>query len=134
MTQKETIAKPPRTRTTRTPIGQRNVLTVTGKEEGYVYRVVNDQGDRIPMFEDAGYELVDANSVRVGDKRIQRVAPLGSKAEVAVGKGDKAFVMRIKQEWYDEDQAKKEAYNKRVEETTLQDARKNADFGTVGPK
>lgn len=131
MTQeKEPIAKAPRTRTARTPVGQRNVLTVHGKEEGYVYRVVNDRGDRVPQFEDAGYEIVEAAKVRVGDKRVNRVAPSGSKAEVSVGGGDKAFVMRIKKEWYDEDQAKKEAYNKRVEQTTKEDALKNADFGT----
>lgn len=131
MTQeKEPIAKAPRTRIARTPVGQRNVLTVHGKEEGYVYRVVNDRGDRVPQFEDAGYEIVEAAKVRVGDKRVNRVAPSGSKAEVSVGGGDKAFVMRIKKEWYDEDQAKKEAYNKRVEQTTKEDALKNADFGT----
>lgn len=131
MTQeKEPIAKAPRTRITRTPVGQRNVLTVHGKEEGYVYRVVNDRGDRIPQFEDAGYEIVEASKIRVGDKRVNRVAPSGSKAEVSVGSGDKGFVMRIKKEWYDEDQAKKEAYNKRVEQTTKEDALKNADFGT----
>lgn len=135
MTQeKEPIAKAPRARVSRTPVGQRNVLTVHGKEEGYVYRVVNDRGDRVPQFEDAGYEIVEASKVRVGDKRVNRSAPVGAKAEVSVGGGDKAFVMRIKKEWYDEDQAKKEAFNKRVEQTTKEDALKNADFGSFERK
>ena len=41
-------------RVTRTPISGRNVLTVQGKEPGYVYRIVNDSGDRIAQFQAAG--------------------------------------------------------------------------------
>lgn len=129
---KEPIAKAPKGRTTRTRIGQRNVLTVSGKDENYEYRVVNDKGDRIAMFEDAGYELVDASEVRVGDKRITRTSPTGSKAEVSVGQGDKAFVMRIKKEWYKEDQEAKEFQLKKQEEAIKQEALKNADYGSVG--
>ena len=39
-TNKEAIAKAPERRVRRTLIGQRNVLTVTGKEPGYHYRIV----------------------------------------------------------------------------------------------
>ena len=98
----------------RTPIGTRNILTVSGKKDGYHYRIVNDQGDRIQEFIDNGWELVPANEVRVGDKRINQAKPEGSNAQVSVGGGDKAFVMRIKQEWYDEDQAAKLAHNKEI--------------------
>ena len=63
---KESIAKTPRGRTTRSPVNQRNILSVKGKDPGYVYRIVNDTGDRIQMFEEAGYELVDASAVTVG--------------------------------------------------------------------
>lgn len=129
---KEPIAKAPRGRPTRTPIGKRNVLTVANKDENYVYRVVNDKGDRIAMFEDAGYELVDASEVRVGDKRIERVSAIGSKAEVSVGQGDKAFVMKIPKELYDEDQLAKEQHLKLQEEAIKQEALKNADYGSVG--
>ena len=129
---KEPIAKAPRGRPQRTPVGKRNVLTVAGKDENYVYRVVNDKGDRIAMFEDAGYELVDAAEVRVGDKRVERTSSTGSKAEVSVGKGDKAFVMRIRKEFYDEDQAAKEQHLKLQEEAIKQEALKNADYGSLG--
>ena len=67
---KEAIAKAPSGRPQRTPIGTRNVLSVAGKEPGYEYRIINDTGDRVQEFIDAGYELVANDSVRVGDKRV----------------------------------------------------------------
>lgn len=120
--EKEAIAKSPRGRTRRTPVGQRNVLTVNGKEPGYVYRIVNDSGDRVQEFLDAGYEMVDANSVRVGDKRVNNASAEGSVSQVSVGQGQKAFVMRIKKEWYDEDQAAKQAHVDRLEATIKEKA------------
>lgn len=115
----------------RTPVGQRNILTVSGKEEGFVYRIVNDSGDRIQQFIDAGYELVNAADVRVGDKRVNSASPEGSKAQVTVGKGEKAFVMRIKDEFYKEDQAAKQAEIDRLEQTIKQKAQGAADYGSL---
>ncbi|CAB4132786.1 hypothetical protein UFOVP249_29 [uncultured Caudovirales phage] len=115
---KEAIAKAPRGRPQRTPVGTRKVLTVAGKEAGYEYRVINDSGDRVQEFLDAGYELVDASSVRVGDKRVNNGTAEGSKAQLSVGQGQKAFVVRIRKEWYDEDQAKKQAYVNDLESAT----------------
>lgn len=117
-------------RVKRTPVNGRNVLTVSGKDPDYVYRIVNDSSDRIQAFLDAGYELVDANSVRVGDKRVNSASPEGSKAQVNVGGGQKAMVMRIKKEWYDEDQAAKAAHVNQLEQTIKQKA-VGADYGTV---
>lgn len=122
------------TRVKRTPVGQRNILSVSGKEEGYVYRIVNDSGDRIQQFIDAGYELVDASTVRVGDKRVNATSAEGSKAQVSVGKGEKAFVMRIKQDWYDEDQAAKQAEIDRLEQTIKNKATGSADYGNLDIK
>jgi hypothetical protein len=122
------------TRPKRTPIGQRNVLSVSGKEEGYVYRIVNDTADRIQQFIDAGYELVDAGAVRVGDKRVNTATPEGTKAQVSVGKGDKAFVMRIKDEYFKEDQAAKAAEINRLEQTMKQKASGTADYGALDIK
>ena len=107
-------------RTTRVPVTERNVLSVKGKEPGFHYRIVNDTGDRVQQLIDAGYEIVDASTVQVGDKRISSVAPEGSKAQVSVGGGVKGFVMRQKQEWYDEDQAAKQARVDQQEESIKQ--------------
>jgi hypothetical protein len=117
-------------RPSRTPISGRNVLTVNGKEPGYSYRVVNDNGDRIAQFLDAGYELVDASTITVGDKRVNAATAEGSKAQVSVGNGDKAYVMRIKQDWFDEDQKAKQARVNELEESIKQKSG-NADYGTV---
>lgn len=114
---KETISKSPSGRTKRTPVGTRNILSVANKDPNFEYRVVNDTGDRIAAFEDAGYELVDAKDVRVGDKRVDRATPEGSKAQVAVGKGDKAFVMRIPKELYNEDQERKMQQIRKLEQS-----------------
>ena len=54
---KETISKAPSGRVKRTPVSGRNVLTVSGKDPDYEYRVVNDEEDRITRFKDGGYEL-----------------------------------------------------------------------------
>ena len=121
------------TRTKRTPVNGRNVLTVTGKEPGYVYRVVNMTGDRVNQFLDAGYELVDSKDVRVGDRRVDAATPEGSQAQVVVNKGDgqKAVVMRIKQEWYDEDQKLKAEEVKKLEQSITQNLAGKADYGQV---
>jgi len=119
---KEAIAKAPERRVRRTPVGRRNVLTVSGKEPGYFYRVVNDTSDRVKTFLDAGYELVQAEKVQVGDKRIGTTSTEGSVSQVHVGGGQKALIMRQRQEWYDEDQAAKQAHVAFTEEATKQKA------------
>jgi hypothetical protein len=115
----------------RTPIGGRNILTVQGKDANFEYRIVNDSGDRIQQFLDAGYELVDASTVQVGDKRVNAATPVGSKAQVSVGKGEKAFVMRIPKEFYIEDQLTKKARIDALEHSIKQTASSSADYGKV---
>lgn len=116
----------------RTPINGRNVLTVSGKEPGYIYRVVNDVGDRIQQFLEAGYELVAGDAVKVGDRRVNSPSAEGSKAQVSVGKqGEKALVMRIREDWYKEDQAAKQAENSRLEQSITQTLTGKADYGSV---
>ena len=105
---KEAIAKVPSGRTQRVPVGTRNVLTVAGKDPNYQYRIINDSGDRVQEFMDAGYELVEKDSVRVGDKRVNSATAEGTVSQVSVGQGQKGYIVRIKKEWYQEDQAKKQ--------------------------
>ena len=107
MTQKEAISKAPAGRVTRTPVSQRNILTVKGKDPNYEYRIVNDVEDRITQFQEAGYEVVQSESVDVGDKRAASGTSIGSAKTLSVGQGTKAYVMRIKKEWYEEDQRAK---------------------------
>jgi len=115
---KDAISKPPSSRPQRTPIGTRNVLTVAGKEPGYEYRIINDSGDRVAEFLEAGYELVKENSIKVGDKRVNKSSSEGTVSQISVGQGQKAFVVRIKKEWYDEDQALKQLKVNELEAST----------------
>lgn len=121
-TNKEAIAKAPEGRVRRTTLGRRRPLTVTGKEPGYVYRVVNDQGDRINTFMEAGYELVEDKGVTVGDNRIGNPTAEGSVAQISVGGGTKAYLMRIREDWYKEDQAAKQEDVNRLEAATKEKA------------
>lgn len=88
--------------------GTRNRLNVRGKEDGYVYRIVNDIDDRVQIFQEMGYEIVTDESVTVGDKRVATATQEGTPVKVSVGQGITGYVMRQKQEWYDEDQAAKQ--------------------------
>ena len=115
---KEAISKAPKSRVTRTPVGTRNVLTVAGKDPAYEYRIINDAGDRVQEFLDAGYELVKDESVKVGDKRVNKATSEGTLSQISVGQGQKAFVVRIKKEWYNEDQATKQARVSELEAST----------------
>jgi hypothetical protein len=119
---KEAISKAPSGRPQRTPVGTRNILTVKGKDPAFEYRIVNDVDDRIAQFLEAGYELVDDETVQVGDKRVNAPTSLSSKSEISVGQGVKARVMRIKREWFEEDQARKLAHVAEIERATKEKA------------
>jgi hypothetical protein len=116
----------------RTPInGTRNILTIRGQEPGYRYRIVNDDGDRIPMLQEQGYELVQDASITVGDRRIANPTKEGSPVQVSVGGGQKGFVMRIKEEWYQEDQKTKQKAVDDLDESMKANAKKIADYGSL---
>lgn len=109
--------------------GTRNRLNVRGKEPGYVYRIVNDVDDRIQNFKEMGYELVTDNNIAVGDKRVANPSQEGSPVEVSVGQGVKAYVMRQKQEWFDEDQKAKQARVNELEASMKSESL--ADYGKL---
>jgi hypothetical protein len=127
---KEAISKAPSGRVTRTPVSQRNILTVKGKDPNYVYRIVNDQDDRITQFQEGGYELVSKDTVAVGDKRASTGSAVGSVAHMSVGRGQKAYVMRIPKEFYMEDQAAKQA-KVDMQEASIKEKALNGTYGKL---
>ena len=127
---KEAISKAPVSRVTRVPVSQRNILTVKGKDPNFVYRVVNDQDDRIAQFIEGGYELVDNDSADVGDKRVSQGTSVGSKKIFSVGQGTKAFLMRIPKEYYDEDQARKQKFVS-AQEATIKEKALDGNYGSL---
>ena len=97
-------------RVARKPLTQRGPQAIAGdKDANFVYRFVNDTGSRIANFQAAGYELVTSDDLIVGDNRVFDASDLGSAKRVISNDGTTSYLMKIKKEWYDEDQATKSA-------------------------
>lgn len=95
-------------RVTRKPLFQRGPQAISGdKDENYHYRFVNDTGSRIHNFKQAGYEFVADTEIAVGDSRVIDASEFGSTKRVISNDGTTSYLMRIKKEFYDEDQAAK---------------------------
>lgn len=85
----------------RVPLRTRNVLTAP-KRPGFVRRFVNNKGDRVLRFKEAGYSLVEED-LQVGDPKIGVPSQLGSGVRPHVGGGLEAVLMEIPEEYYNED-------------------------------
>lgn len=118
-----------RTRRSRTPFSaNRKRLQVAWKEpdkqKNFISRWFNDQDDRIMRAEQAGYEYVSPDEIDgVGDKEVHGGnTDLGSKVSRVVGRTNenqpiRAYLMKIRKDWYEEDQAEKEKINARTDES-----------------
>ena len=118
MTSEVMINKRVRTGPQRTPISgvtARNKLTIRGKEAGFSYRIINaDEAGRLEELQERGYEVV-THDIKVGDNRVDATSVEGSPKTVPLGGGVKGLVVRIKQEWFEEDQRIKEQRAKDME-------------------
>ena len=97
----------------RVPLGTRNILTAP-KKNGFVRRFVNDKGDRIQMFKDAGWEIV-TGAGEAGDDKLGRATSMGSGTNPHVGGGQRAILMELPEEIYNEDIAASQAEITKVE-------------------
>jgi hypothetical protein len=127
---------PTQVRPSRVPLSGRNRLAVKNKEEGYVYRYVNanleNDPDRVERMQAAGYEIVpQAVAGKLGDSRVDNATPIGSSASIAVGQGTRAILMRIRQDWYKEDQNTKQHEIDAIEQTMRSESK--ADYGKLNP-
>ncbi len=111
--------------------GVRNILTVSGKDPEFEYRIVNDLGDRVAQFEAQGWEVVQDQSISVGDRRIANPTKEGAPVKTSVGGGVQGYVMRIPKDFYKEDQEAKQAYVNETEAAMKKDAIKGADYGKI---
>lgn len=102
-------------RVERTPVfEQRGTLNVTGEDPNFVYRWVNDlneNGSRVLVFINAGYTFVQKGEIdSIGDSyAFDSEFAGGSLIRKPCGKGTEGYLyyMKVKREWYDEDQALK---------------------------
>lgn len=93
---------------------QRDGMTVKNKEDGFVYRWVNDtdNGSRIDKFKQAGYEVAPKQEFIGDPTEDDRFAIDGTSSVVKkhVGGGVHAILMRQREEWYSEDQKAKQRH------------------------
>lgn len=117
----------------RTPLGQRNRLSVKDRDPNYHYRIVNvnleNDPDRVERFQEAGYEIVPKNKAgQLGDPKVDTPSAVGSAGLISVGQGTKAVEMRIPKDYYNEDQAAKQVEIDAVEQRSQ---KSGADYGKV---
>jgi len=128
------VASAQPSRPKRVPVGQRSRVSVKNRDDNYHYRVVNanmeTDPDRVQAFLDAGYEIVPADKAgQIGDKQVDTPSGLGSSSQISVGQGTKAVLMRIRKEWYSEDQTVKQAEIDALESTMKKESK--ADYGNI---
>ena len=123
--------KPQTKKRERVPVGgPRNILTVANQDPNYVYRFVNSSiPGRVERFKLGGYEVV-TDDMKVGDTTVDSGSQLGSAVTRSGGGNVVLVLMRIPREWYDEDQAAKQAEIDATEQAMLEDAKKDT-YGTL---
>ena len=101
----------------RVPLGQMRKKLAVEELPGFVMRWVNDVESRVFDAEEGGYAFVtyaELNGRPIGQRNtVPSSLEMGAKVQKAVGKDDQgapihAYLMKIKQEWYDEDQREKD--------------------------
>jgi hypothetical protein len=97
-------------RPSRTPLGVRNILSYAEykRDKNYSYRVINDRDDRVSRALAAGYEFVNGSSSELGDARVAEGTNLDSRISKPVGGGVTGYLMRIRKDFFEEDQAEKQ--------------------------
>lgn len=114
----------------RIPLGTRNVLTAP-KKPGFVRRFVNDQGDRIENFKAAGWNVVD-EQLQVGDAKSGQVGSLGKLTNPHVGGGQRAVLMELPEDLYNEDRAAAQAEITKVENEIKRNSKSPGKDGLNG--
>jgi len=97
--------------------GKRDILQVEGKDEDFVYRIVNDVPGRVAEMKERGYELVEDENTKFSSS-LDDSTQSGSVKRKYVGKDTEAVLMRIPKEWFEEDKAAKAKHVDRLEKTT----------------
>jgi len=92
--------------------GTKQKLQVEGTISGYHLHVMNDDRNRLQDAQDNGYEFVTPDEIKgVSENVTSRNGDIGdSRVRFLVGTQENgqplyAYLMKIKQEWFDEDQA-----------------------------
>ena len=98
-------------------------LSVRNQIPGYHLHVFTDAGSRIQEAMDSGYEFVTPTEVGgVSENVVSRNGDLGERIRYLVnpraeGTEQYGYLMKIRQEWYEQDQAELQAKNNRIDES-----------------
>lgn len=101
--------------------GTTGKLTVYGDIPGYHMHIFNDTPGRIEEALSAGYEFVSPSEIGgTASGVVSRNTDLGDKVRFLVGasggpEGLYAYLMKIRQEWFEEDQLEQQQVNDRVD-------------------
>lgn len=116
---------------------QAGMLNVSGMEEGYYYHVVNDKHGKVEKMQRRGYDVVEANgTIQMGDANPEETGT-AVRATCDKTEGTKAVLMRIPQEFKDEDDQFRQTKVDQTEEAMYQkeedevDAYGKARYGNV---
>ena len=131
-------------KTERIPVdGQRDIMTVHGKDPAYSYRWVEDsdeRGSRIWKFKRGGWELAtldgEQHDVTVGQEAVYKSKQDGNLVRLHTGDAKYSYLMRIKNEWKSEDfQAKQDRIDELegglMGEQTSEGEANNGMYGSV---
>jgi hypothetical protein len=99
--------RPDRNERKRIPLGKRDRISFDNQEDGYHYHIINDKDGRLQKAQDGGYEFVESDK-SLGDKVVGTAKKMGKYVSMPVGNNITGYLMRIKKEWYDEDQKEKQ--------------------------
>lgn len=102
--------------------GSQGKLKVEGTIPGFHLHIMNDDGTRITDATDNGYDFVKPSEISgVSENVVSRNGDLGdSRIRFLVGLNKEgqpmyAYLMKIRQEWYDEDQAELQSRNDKID-------------------
>jgi hypothetical protein len=101
--------------------GTETKLSVHSSIPGYHLHVFTDAGSRVQQALDTGYEFVTPTEVGgVSENVVSRNGDLGERIRYlvnprATGTEQYGYLMKIRQEWFEEDQAELQAKNNRID-------------------
>jgi len=101
--------------------GTSGKLVVNGEIPGYHMHIFNDVAGRIEEALSAGYEFVSPDEIGgIATNVVSRNTDLGDRVRFLVGTAEGggglyAYLMKIHQDWYDEDQEELQRANDRVD-------------------
>ena len=113
-------------------------LEIFGRSENYSYRWVKDvadRGSRIERFRRGGWELVESSEITVGRDFVHVMEDHSSIVRYPSGvtePGTYLYLMKIRKEFYDEDQVAKEDAIREREEDMFRERNTDRDDGQYG--